>query len=81
MKATKITRVDLTSDKMWVLYKKERDGRMKERYHAIALMLEGKTPPAVAKMLHLARNSGRPPLQLHHKMGSTRSGENRICRS
>jgi len=57
MKTTKITREDYTADEMWTLYKKERDGRMKERYHAVALMLEGKSPPEVARELHVSRNT------------------------
>lgn len=57
MKAIKITRDDYTADEMWELYKKEKDGRMKERFQAIALMIEGKTAPQAAKALHLARNT------------------------
>ncbi|MEX2719301.1 MAG: transposase [Candidatus Sigynarchaeota archaeon] len=52
-----ITCIDYTADEMWTFYKKEHDGRMKERYHAIALMLEGKNAREVADALHLSRNT------------------------
>ncbi|HME51502.1 MAG TPA: winged helix-turn-helix domain-containing protein [Candidatus Lokiarchaeia archaeon] len=57
MKPIEITRVDYTADEMWTFYKKERDGRMKERYHAIALMLEGNNAREAADALHLSRNT------------------------
>jgi len=57
MKPIEITRVDYTADEMWTFCKKERDGRMKERYHAIALMLEGKNAHEAADALHLSRNT------------------------
>jgi len=57
MKPTKITRADHAPDEIWAIYKKERDGRMKERYHAIAMMLDGKNAREVADALHLSRNT------------------------
>nr|MDO8115302.1 helix-turn-helix domain-containing protein [Candidatus Sigynarchaeota archaeon] len=57
MKPLEITRTDYTVDEMWTFYKKEHDGRMKERYQAIAMMLEGKSAPEVADALHLSRNT------------------------
>ena len=57
MKSIEISRVDYTADEMWTFYKKERDGRMKERYHAIAMMLEGKNAREAADALHLSRNT------------------------
>jgi transposase len=57
MKPIEITRVDYTADEMWTFYKKECDGRMKERYHAIALMLGGKNAHDAADALHLSRNT------------------------
>lgn len=57
VKPTKITRTDVTADEMWGLYKSEHDGRMKERYHCIAMMLDGATPGEVAKVLHCSRNT------------------------
>jgi transposase len=57
MRAIRITHNEFTADEIWALYRKEHDGRMKERYHVIALMLEGWTAPQVAKFLHLVRNT------------------------
>jgi putative transposase len=57
MKPIEITRTEYMADEMWTLYKKERDGRMKERYHAIAMMLEGRNARETADALHLSRNT------------------------
>jgi len=57
MKPIEITRTDCTADEMWALYKKEYDGRMKERYQAIAIMLEGRNAREAADALHLSRNT------------------------
>lgn len=57
MRAIQITDPSHTADEMWSVYRKEHDGRMKERYHAIALMLEGKTAPEAAQILHLVRDT------------------------
>ena len=57
MKPIVITRTDYTADEMWTFYKKEHDGRMKERYQAIAMMLEGRNAREVADALHLSRNT------------------------
>ncbi|MHA1682559.1 MAG: helix-turn-helix domain-containing protein [Promethearchaeota archaeon] len=57
MKAIQITRKSPTADEMWDLYRKERDGLMKERYHAIALMHELKSAPKVAKVIGRVRNT------------------------
>lgn len=42
---------------MWEMYKHEHDGRMKERYHCIAMMLDGATPGEVARTFHCSRNT------------------------
>lgn len=52
-----ITCIDHTADEMWTFYKKEHDGRMKERYHVIAMMLDGKNTREAADALHLSRNT------------------------
>lgn len=57
MNPIQITCNDHTADEMWALYKKESDGRMKERYQVIAMMLEGNNAQEVAKALHLSRNT------------------------
>ena len=57
MKPIEITRTDYMADEMWAFYKKERDGRMKERYQAIAIMLEGNNAREAADVLHLSRNT------------------------
>jgi putative transposase len=57
MKPIEITRTDYMVDEMWTFYKKERDGRMKERYQAIAMMLDGKNAREAADTLHLSRNT------------------------
>ena len=57
MKAIQITRESPTADELWNLYRSEKDGRMKERYHAIALMHELKSAPKVAKVIGRVRNT------------------------
>ncbi|NMC08190.1 MAG: helix-turn-helix domain-containing protein, partial [Candidatus Lokiarchaeota archaeon] len=57
MKPTRITRTDISADKMWEMYKHEHDGRMKERYHCIAMMLDGGTAGEVARSFHCSRNT------------------------
>jgi len=57
MKAIQITRASPTADELWDLYRDEKDGRMKERYHAIALMHELKSAPKVVKVLGRVRNT------------------------
>jgi len=57
VKPTKITRKDISADEMWEMYKREHDGRMKERYHCIAMMLNGATPGEVARLFHCSRNT------------------------
>lgn len=57
MKAIQITRESPTVDELWNLYRSEKDGRMKERYHAIALMHELKSAPKVAKVIGRVRNT------------------------
>lgn len=57
MKAIQITRESPTADEMWDLYRREKDGLMKERFHAIALMHELKSAPKVAKVIGRVRNT------------------------
>jgi len=57
VRPTKITRIDFSADEMWEKYKSKHDGRMKERYHCIAMMLDGATPGEVAKVFHCSRNT------------------------
>jgi transposase len=57
MKAIQITRTIPTADELWDLYRNEKDGRMKERYHSIALMHDLKSAPKVAKVLGRVRNT------------------------
>lgn len=57
MRAIQITNTSRTADEMWDLYHREHDGRMKERYHVIALMLEGRTAPEVADLVNLVRDT------------------------
>lgn len=57
MKAIQITRQSPTADELWDLYRREKDGLMKERFHAIALMHELKSAPKVAKVIGRVRNT------------------------
>jgi transposase len=57
MHAIQITNDEFTTDEIWELYRKEHDGRMKERYQVIALIREGWTAPEVADLLHVVRNT------------------------
>lgn len=57
MKAIQITRASPTADELWELYRKEKDGRMKERLHVIALMHRVKSAPKVAEIVGRVRNT------------------------
>jgi len=57
MQAIQITNYSHTADEIWELYRNEHYGRMKERYQVIALMLEGRTAPDVAELVHRVRNT------------------------
>jgi transposase len=48
----KITTPSVTRDRVWTAFRRTQDVRLRERYHAILLLLDGKTCPEIAQWLY-----------------------------
>ena len=47
-----ITNTSVTREHMWTAFRRTPDGRLRERYHAILLLMDGKSCPEVAQWLY-----------------------------
>ncbi len=48
----KITNPSVTRDHVWTAFRRTHDVRLRERYHAMLLLLDGKTCPEIAQWLY-----------------------------
>jgi transposase len=47
-----ITNSSVTRDMVWTAFRRTHDVRLRERYHAILLLFDGKTCPEIAQWLY-----------------------------
>jgi hypothetical protein len=47
-----ITNTTVTRDEVWTAFRRPHDVRLRERYHSILLLLDGRTCPEVAQWLY-----------------------------
>ena len=48
----KITHPTVTREAVWNVFRRSHDVRLRERYHAVLLLLDGKTGPEIAQWLY-----------------------------
>ncbi|HEY7490752.1 MAG TPA: helix-turn-helix domain-containing protein [Candidatus Tectomicrobia bacterium] len=47
-----ITNTTVTREAVWTAFRRTHDGRLRERYHSILLLMDGKTCPEIAQWLY-----------------------------
>jgi Homeodomain-like domain len=47
-----ITNTAVTCDEIWTAFRRTQDIRLRERYHSILLLMDGKTCPEIAQWLY-----------------------------
>jgi transposase len=80
LKMLEITNTAVTRDEVWHAFRRTRDTRLRERYHCILLLLDGKSCPEIAQWLyrdeetlrrwvHAFNTSGLPGLEREASLG------------
>ncbi|MBD3216060.1 MAG: helix-turn-helix domain-containing protein, partial [Candidatus Lokiarchaeota archaeon] len=69
MRKLQITRSSPDHDNLVKLYKKERNQKLKERYHALFLMLEFKNCTTVAELIKTSRKTIQTWVKLFNEEG------------
>jgi transposase len=47
-----ITNLRVTREQVWAAFRRTHDGRLRERYHCILLLMDGKSCPEIAPWLY-----------------------------
>jgi transposase len=64
-----ITNTTVTREAVWQAFRGARDVRLRERYHAILLLLDGKTCPEIAQWLYHDEDTIRSWVHALHEAG------------
>jgi transposase len=64
-----ITNPMVTREHVWAACRQTSDGRLRERYHAIVLLMDGKSSPEIAQWLYRDEETIRAWVHALHEAG------------
>jgi transposase len=65
----KIANTTVTRDEVWHAFRRAHDARLRERYHCILLLLDGKSCPEIAQWLYRDEETIRRWVHAFHTSG------------
>jgi transposase len=64
-----ITNTTVTREEVWTAFRRTHDVRLRERYHSILLLMDGKTCPEIARWLYREEETIRSWVHAFHTGG------------